>query len=58
VPGLARRHPHLFSQRLRPIDINATVFLEFSNVIVFTMEQALKHFGIVIPWMVEPDTGE
>jgi hypothetical protein len=40
------------------IDIEATVFLEFSNVIVFTVEQALKHFGIVIPWMVEPDTGE
>ena len=30
-------------------DINTTIFLEFSNIVVFIVEQALRRFDIMIP---------
>jgi hypothetical protein len=30
-------------------DINATIFLDFSNIVVFIVDQALRRFDAMIP---------
>jgi hypothetical protein len=39
----------VFSGACIASDINATVFLDFSNVVVFIVEQALRRFDTMIP---------
>ena len=48
-PGLAR-HPGVHFCTMRAaMDINATIFLDFSNVVVFIVDQAVRRFDTMIP---------
>lgn len=48
-PGLAR-HPGVHFCNVRAaMDINATIFLDFSNVVVFIVDQAVRRFDTMIP---------
>lgn len=48
-PGLACHPGVRFCNVLAAMDINATIFLDFSNVVVFIVDQAVRRFDTMIP---------
>ena len=50
APSRPARHPGVrFYNGWAAMDINATIFLDFSNVVVFIVDQAVRRFDTMIP---------
>ena len=48
-PGLAHHRSVRFCSVRAAMDINATIFLDFSNVVVFIVDPAVRRFDTMIP---------
>jgi hypothetical protein len=49
LPRLLRHPRFCFCNVWATTDINATIFLDFSNIVVFIVDQALRRFDAMIP---------